>query len=120
MFFSVNSPDFRKRVPYLEQFVLNKHTRNLPPDIGAYTGYTVGGQSGRLGCRVTSTAQELATSLCRFQFAFPPFLFVLTLDCPCPDCRLINISSVFTVWLRQHQDVRPAIACIANSHRLPD
>lgn len=94
MFFSVNSPEFRKRVPYLEQFVLGKHIRHLPPDIGIYAGYTVNGHSRSAGVSgILDGSGYSPQTYVVSEIAFPPFLFVLTLDCPCPDGRLVNISS---------------------------
>lgn len=93
MFFSVNSPEFRKRVPYLEQFVLNKHIKYLPPDIGVYAGYTVNGNSRSAGVSgILDSSGYSPQTYVVSEIAFAPFLFVLTLDCPCPDGRLVNIS----------------------------
>lgn len=98
MFFSVNSPTFRERVPYLERFVLNKALRYLPPDIGVYAGYTVmKGNSRSAGLSgILDGSGRAPQTYAVSEIAFPPFCFVMTFDCPCPDRRLIDISSFAT------------------------
>ena len=93
MFFSVNSPNFRNEVPYLEKFVLDRYTNGLPTNIRVYVGYSVGpnsrssGKSGILNGGGSSPQGYVVSEI-----AFPPFVFVLTLDSPCPDPRLLDIS----------------------------
>jgi len=93
MFFSVNSPSFRDEVPYLVQFVLDKRTTGLPPDIRILAAYTAGPQSRSAGksgllAEVGGNPQAYAVS----EITFPPFVFVMTLASPSPDQRLLDIS----------------------------
>ncbi|OWW21747.1 hypothetical protein AYR66_21895 [Noviherbaspirillum denitrificans] len=97
MSFSVNAPEFRLRVPYLEQFGLNKELRHLPPDLRVLTGYTINGHIRSTGASGILDGSGVAPQLYTVsEIAFPPFCFVLTLNCPCPDRRMIVISAFAT------------------------
>jgi len=93
MFFSVNSPNFREKVSYLEKFILDKYTRHLPPDIRVYAGCTISGYSRSAGATgILDASGHFPQTYIFSEIAFPPFIFVLTLDSPCPDGRLVDIS----------------------------
>jgi hypothetical protein len=90
MFFSVNSPQFRKAQPDLERFVLDKKCKYLPPHLRIFTFYAVGGvrQAGITGR--LSTDASAPTTTCS-EIVFPPFGYTLVFD-HTPDKRLLDIS----------------------------
>lgn len=89
MFFSVNSPRFRTCHPYLEQFVLNKEIKNLPPNIRLYAGITSSLTSRSVG---VSGLLRGSDGMVFSEIAFTPFVFVLTFDSECPDSRLFDMT----------------------------
>jgi hypothetical protein len=93
MFLSVNAPDFRKEIPYLEKFVLDRHSTGLPPDIRVYAGYTTGPYSRSAGkSGIFDKSGYSPKTYAVSEVAFPPFVFVLTLDSPCPESRMTDIT----------------------------
>ncbi len=106
MFFSANAPDFRKEVPYLGRFVLDKHAKGLPPDIRVHAGYPAGTTSrtvSKSGLITGSGASLRAHAIS--EVAFSPFVFVLTLASECPEPRLADISYFALAGYDQQQYV---------------
>lgn len=94
MFFSVNSPEFRTRVPYLEGFVLDKYRRHLPTEVRILVGYALRGatrNSGVSGLLAMDEGTQQAFAIS--EIAFFPFVFVMALESPSPDPRLTDISA---------------------------
>ena len=93
MFFSVNSPDFRLAHPDLVKFVLDRDTKYFPSNIHLYAFYTMADRSRSAG--VTVRADRIHGGV-RFhtisEMTFPPFGFLLTIDCEWPDKSLGDIS----------------------------
>jgi hypothetical protein len=96
MFFSANSSRFRDSRPELVKFVLDRDTRCLPSYVRVYAFYTLAERSRSAG--VTGLLKGLDSfggSVRSFTFSevtFPPFGFLMTLDSPTPDDRLLDIS----------------------------
>ena len=110
MFFSVNAPSFRKEVPDVVRFVLNKQAKGLPRDIHVHAGYTAGTNS-RASAKsglITGAGGDDMRAHAVSEVAFPPFVFVLTLDSECPDPRLVDIS--FFAWFGYDEPGRPYIS----------
>jgi hypothetical protein len=93
-FFSVNPPEFQYEVRYLRHLVLSKRATGLPPDIQIYAGYTKGPYTRSASKSGLLNQRGGASSLYAFsEFTFPPFVFVMTFASPCPDARLLDITS---------------------------
>jgi hypothetical protein len=93
MFFSVSSPKFRLAHPDLVKFVLNPDAKYFPPNVHLYAFYTMAERSRSAG--VTLRADRLHDGM-RFhtisEVTFPPFGFLLTIDCLWPDKSFGDIS----------------------------
>jgi hypothetical protein len=92
MFFSVCSEGFRAKNDELVRFVLNPWITGLSPKYRFITYYNLQGRlrySGPIGLMdiYKGTSSFIA------EISFPPFGYVLTLDSPRPDKRLVDISS---------------------------
>lgn len=106
MFFSVNSPEFREKQRYLEQFVLNKNLKDLPDNIDVYVGYTNTGYSR------TSAVSGILSSTRTYvvsEIAFPPFVYIMTFGCISPDPRLMKITH-FSKY--NYEDFRTLDICL--------
>lgn len=94
MFFSVNSPQFRQAHPGLVRLVLNRDANHLPPNIHIYAFYTMSDRSRSSGVTVRA---DTVNGAMRFhtisEITFPPFGFLMTIDCLWPDQRLCDISA---------------------------
>jgi hypothetical protein len=91
MFFAVNGSEFRQANPELEKFVLNPNLCGLPQRVSVYA-FLNGGRRGRnagiTGVVNTATGQRSIFS----ETVFCPLGFVLCLDSPPPDPRLVDIT----------------------------
>ena len=104
MFFSVNSPDFRLAHPALVRSVLNRDTKYWPSNMHLYAFYTMSDRSRSAG--VTVRADSIGSTM-KFhtisEITFPPFGFLLTIDCTWPDKSLADISGFanfdYTDWV---------------------
>ena len=92
MFFSVNHADFHKAQPELQRFVLCPERRILDPKIKIYAYHSI---SQRL--RSTGIVGQMEFGTARkpklfSEISFPPWGYLLCIDSPPPDRRLIDIS----------------------------
>lgn len=95
MFFSANSPRFRKVQPELEKFVLDRETKYLPPTIRIYVGYLQSDRSRSAGVTGSIKIDETTGTACSriySEISFPPFSYVLSLDSPPPEHSMLDIS----------------------------
>jgi hypothetical protein len=96
MFFSANSPHFRDSHLELVKFVLDRDARYLPSYARVYAFYTLGDRSRSAGVTgLLKGVNEFGGSIKSFTFSevtFPPFGFLMTLESPTPDDRLLDIS----------------------------
>jgi hypothetical protein len=95
MFFSANSPGFLgERRAELVRFVLNRDAQCLPTYVRLYTFYTLGPRSRSIGASglLTGLGTGSSKTFVMSEVTFPPFGFLMTLDCPSPDERLCDIS----------------------------
>lgn len=91
MFFSVNSPEFRKRNEELERFVLDKERRGLPPKYRFFVYYHLMSSSRNAGVSAwvdTSTGVSRVLS----EVCFPPFGYVLSFDGGPPHPDMFEIT----------------------------
>lgn len=94
MFFSVNSSGLREANPDLETFVLSKNRRYLPPKYGFYVYFSRGRSTDRLrynGIAAMATFDGQDPTLLS-EITFPPFGYLMTIDSPPPDRRLLDIT----------------------------
>ncbi|MFZ3320728.1 MAG: hypothetical protein WA190_00040 [Usitatibacter sp.] len=90
MFMSANGPEFRRKAPYLEKFVMDKRQTGLPSDIRLYAGYNHGRFSrttGIVGLVDDGTVHGLS------EITYRPFAFVMALASPPPNRQMIDITS---------------------------
>lgn len=93
MFFSVNSPDFRLAHPDLVRLVLNRDAKHLPPNVNIYAFYTMSYRSRSAGVTVRADRVDGAMRFHTIsEITFPPFGFLMTIDCLWPDKSLGDIS----------------------------
>ena len=95
MFFSVNSSAFREDHPYLEQFVLNREMKYLPPKYKIYVGYLKATRSRAAGVTGSMTLNDdAAVQATRIysEISFPPFAYILSIDSPQPEHQMLDIS----------------------------
>jgi len=93
MFFSINAPDFRTRIPYLEEFVLARERKYLPDDIRIYAAYTTSPHTRSAGASgILYEAGGFTHGVIVSEIGCPPFIYVMTLDSESPDRRLGDIS----------------------------
>ena len=96
MFFSINSNKFHKKNSDLVRFILNKCDTGLPDDIRVFAGYTHSTKSrmcGVSGLLNNSDASGNLRTHTLSEYAFTPFVFVMTHRSDCPDPRLQDISN---------------------------
>jgi hypothetical protein len=90
MFFSSNGPGFQQKNPDLVRFVLNRESRELPPNFRVFSFYTLSNRSRSAGITgvLHGTSSHVFTEM-----AFPPFGFVMTVDGQsAPDPSLCEIT----------------------------
>lgn len=91
MMFSVNHSRFRLANPDLEQFVLNREARYLPPRYRFFAFYNIEGVSRASGTNGLLNVETGRASIMS-EITFPPFGYVMTLDSDPPDHRLFEIT----------------------------
>jgi hypothetical protein len=95
MFFSVNSPGFRKAHPLIERLVLNPEAKYLPGDIRVYVGYVRSDRSRSAGITGSLSLDDIsgATNIRTYsEISFPPFAYILSIDSPAPEHPMLDIS----------------------------
>jgi len=91
MFLSVNGPGFAERNQELVRFVLNRGRKYLPPRYRFFAYYNGTGGLRYInfaGLINTSTGNTIGLS----EITYPPLGYVLTVDSPPPDKRLMEIT----------------------------
>jgi hypothetical protein len=96
MFFSANSPQYKKLNTDLVRFVLNCESRDLPSRVRVYVFYTLSGRFRSIGA--TGVLRGLGSGNSNIdviaEITFPPFGCVMTLgDSNPPDNRFCEITS---------------------------
>ncbi len=97
MFFSTNSPEWRKSCPDLEKFVLDKQDRYLPERYGIFLYYNIEGtllkHTGIQRVLKFDPDWIASPNLSEFsEIVHPPFGYLMTTDSDKPDDRLFDIS----------------------------
>ena len=80
MFFSINGDFLSQQYPYLTKFVLDKNTKNLPPEIQVFAYFNIEGNPRYNSFSVVGDFSNSANSLNISEFTFPPYGFVLSFD----------------------------------------
>jgi hypothetical protein len=96
MFLSSNPPSFRNAHVDLVKFVLNRDWKYLDPKVRIYAFYTMGDKSRRAGVtgmlRLNESRTGVAGTYIFSEIAFRPFGFVMAMNSPALDSRLVDIS----------------------------
>lgn len=95
MFFSVNNAQFQTAHPELVRFVLNRESREFPPNVRVYAFYTFSNRmrSNAASASIQGFGGDNSTLHVFSELAFPPFGFVMTLaDTPPPQPHFADIS----------------------------
>jgi len=93
MCFSMNTPSWRESVPELEQFVLDRDRRWLPPRYRVFVYYNVEGTMRRVGNSIAMVNLNESHDVVQVtEISHPPFGYVLTVDGSRPDDRLFEIT----------------------------
>jgi ribosomal protein S27E len=90
MFFSINGPGFQAHHPELVRFVLNREARFLPPK---YHFYVYFNWEGTMRMIAGTGLYHLPTRRMSimWEISCPPYGYVMTIDSPPPDDRLVDI-----------------------------
>lgn len=93
MFFSVNGPDFQSGEENAElvRFLKNKTATGIPDGLRFYAYYHAGGRT-RMNPAMVIMDVEQQTQTLLSEIAFPPYGYVMTIDSPPPDERLVDIT----------------------------
>ncbi|GLX68325.1 hypothetical protein [Paenibacillus glycanilyticus] len=122
MFFSVVSAEFRKKNFELEKFVLNKEAKYLPPSYKIYCSFMKGNwarSSGITGRGGLSLSGEILQPIIMSEIAFPPFVYVMTIDSPPPDERLTDITWFSRFEYDEFEIVYPKFTVLPINYYLP-
>jgi hypothetical protein len=110
MFLSVNLSGLRTEIPYLEQFVLDRERKYLPPNLRVYAYYTVTDTPRMVPW---SAKGDLKTGAVfpLSEISFPPFGYVLAFEPRSPDPRLVDIThfSRYGYWEYAVQNIQLAV-----------
>lgn len=91
MMFSVNGPEFQASHPALVKFVLNREARYLSPKYRFFVYFTTIGTNRAVGT-VGWLNVVKGTGSVFSEISFPPFGYIMTLDSPPPDGRVVEIT----------------------------
>lgn len=91
MFFSANHAGFNKVQPELVRFVLNRDRKYLDPKIRFYAYFSMSDRSRQSGVTGLMSLDGGAHQVFS-EISFPPFGYIMSLDSPPPDDRLVDIS----------------------------
>jgi hypothetical protein len=110
MFFSVNSTKFREVHPYLEDFVLSKEKRYLPPQYHVYVYYNLAGLFRYHGVGAVGNFNGGVHSVFS-EITYPPYGYVLSLKSLAPDKRLYEITHFARYGYMDFRDIemRPPV-----------
>jgi hypothetical protein len=96
MFFSVNTETFCVANPELVRFVLDKERKYLPPKYRFFVYYNTTGRfrySGIVGqAQIDPQSGSLSRPNLMSEITFPPYGYLMTIDSPPPDNRLIEVT----------------------------
>jgi hypothetical protein len=90
MFLSINTPEFCAGDVWLRRFVLNPELKYLPPKYRFFVYYNLSRRLRYVGFMVRSDPRGIVAM---GEISYPPFGYVMTLDSPPPDNRLLEITS---------------------------
>lgn len=105
MFFSTNGPQFQSVYEELVKFVLNKHIRYIQPNIRIYAGYNLSNKIKQSGLTTKASLQPSVNPIIFSEIAFPPWIYIMTLNSSPPDKRLIDITFFSRYGYNEWKDV---------------
>jgi hypothetical protein len=91
MFFSANGPGFQKVHPELVRLVLNREAKYLEKDISVYAYFNRSSRSRQTGIVGVTDFSSGSVKLVS-EIAYPPLGYIMTINSPPPDERLVDIS----------------------------
>jgi hypothetical protein len=93
MFFSVNGPQFHEKHHELEAFVKNRWKQYLHPQYRFFVYYNIEGMLRFNGGMALINLNKGSSGITLLsEISFPPFGYVMTIDAPPPDRRLVEIT----------------------------
>lgn len=104
MFFSANPSAFHKAQPDLVRFILNKDQKYLDPKIRLYTYFNTSGRSRQSGISGLLNIEERGHKIFS-EISFPPFGYIMSMNSPPPDKRLVDISHFAQYGYNQWVDI---------------
>ena len=122
MFFSINGSNFVHAQPELSKFIREPENRELPPRFHVFVGYNTNDMVSHIPYQVRA---RIGTGIhCQFsQIAHPPFVYLLAIDSPRPDSRLVEFTR-FTQYaygeeanIEEEFVVMPTNNCFAGDFR---
>lgn len=120
MFFSVNNPEFAQRHPELVKFVLHPETKYLPPTIKIYCSFMTGNWARSSGITVLGRLTGVGIKrIIMSEIAFPPFVYVMTIDSEPPDDRLTDISWFSRYEYNEFDIIYPRFNVLPINYYLP-
>lgn len=108
MFLSVNPPTWRDGNPDLVEFVRWPTRKYLDPKYAIFAFYSISALQRQTGAVVQAKTNEQLQNLGMIAFSevtFPPFGYVMTVNNPPPDKRLVNITYFANYKYRQYKTV---------------
>ncbi len=103
MFFSCNPPEFQRAHTELVKFVLDREQKYLNPEIRIYAFYCVSEYSRSSAVSGRGTLRGDINTFS--ETTFPPFGYVLSLDSPTIDKRLVDITHFSTYTYNEFKDI---------------
>lgn len=128
MFFSVNEPTFREQNPELVAFVLNKRRAGLSSKYGFFIYLNVEGQTRHWGmsAKVDTSGWNLIhgplsmrPNVYCSEITFPPLGYVMTIDSPPPDPRLVPIHHFATFDFERQADLHARLPLLQTHSHFP-
>jgi hypothetical protein len=122
MFFSINGERFAEAQPELSRFARFPLSHEFPEKIGLFAAYNTNDLVSHIPCQVRFNPRTCAQVFLS-QIAHPPFVFLLTLDGPCPDPRLTDLRRFAEYNFEDEADVEvtfrvlPTNSCFAGDYR---
>lgn len=105
MFASVCGPKFFGNRPELVRLVLNRDVRGCPPDVRLYCYYHALGSTFARQAGVTGLLRLDGPSSIYAEMAFPPFGYLIALDSPVMDQRLVDITFFAESGYNEYRDL---------------
>jgi hypothetical protein len=122
MFFAINGEEFASHQPELSRFARFPDSHELPENVGLYAAYNINDLVSHIPFQARKNVRTGFQALLS-QIAHPPFVYVMTLDGPCPDPQLTNLRRFAEYEYGDEADLEatfrilPTNSCFAGDYR---